>query len=165
MRIKDIQDENFQDYAKTSMFIATCRCSWKCCFDVGADTSLCQNSATAKLPTIDLADYKIVDRYMSNPITHAIVIGGLEPIDQFDELVDLIRAFREKTDDDIVIYSGYYKNEIEDKIEVLSHYKNIIVKFGRYVPNKEKVFDNVLGVYLANEEQHAERISSSEVIQ
>ena len=48
---------------------------------------------------------------------------------------------------------------IEDKIEVLSHYKNIIVKFGRYIPNKEKVFDEVLGVYLANEEQHAERIS------
>lgn len=159
MRIKDIQDENFQDYRKTSMFIATCFCNWKCCKEHGADLSMCQNSSTTKLPTIEMECLKIVDRYVGNPITSAIVIGGLEPIDQFDELVDLIRAFRERTEDDIVIYTGYYKNEIEDKIEVLSHYKNIIVKFGRYIPNKEKVFDEVLGVYLANEEQHAEKIS------
>lgn len=159
MRIKDIQDENFQDYNKTSMFIATCFCNWKCCRECNSDLSVCQNSSTANLPIIEMDCNKIAERYVSNPITNAIVIGGLEPLDQFDELVDLIKAFREKTDDDIVIYTGYYKNEIEDKIEVLSHYKNIIVKFGRYIPNKEKVFDEVLGVYLANEEQHAERIS------
>ena len=159
MRIKDIQDENFQDYKKTSMFIATCKCNWKCCFDAGVDISLCQNSATVKLPTVNIDDNKIVERYINNPITHAVVIGGLEPFDQFNELVSLISKFREKTDDDIVIYSGFYKNEVEDKINILSKYKNIIVKFGRFLPNKERVFDSVLGVYLANEEQHAEKIS------
>lgn len=159
MRIKDIQDENFQDYKKTSMFIATCKCSWKCCVDSGVDISLCQNSSTVKLPTINIDDNKIVERYINNQITHAIVIGGLEPLDQFDELVSLISSFREKTNDDIVIYTGFYRNEVEDKISILSNFKNIIVKFGRFIPNKEKVFDGVLGVYLANEEQHAEKIS------
>ena len=159
MKIKDIQDENFQDYKKTSMFIATCKCNWKCCFDAKIDVSMCQNSTTVRLPTIDIDDNKIVDRYVNNPITHAIVIGGLEPFDQFDELVNLIKKFREKTEDDIVVYTGFYRNEVEDKIEVLSKFKNIIVKFGRFIPNKEKVFDGVLGVCLANEEQHAEKIS------
>ena len=159
MLVKDIQDENFQDYKKTAMFIATCYCSWKCCIDCGCDIIMCQNSSIAKQPNIKVNDDGIVKRYINNPITSAIVVGGLEPFDQFDELVDLIGALREKTNDDVVIYSGYYKNEIEDKVKLLSNYKNIIVKFGRYIPNKEKVFDSVLGVYLANEEQHAERIS------
>lgn len=159
MKIKDIQDENFQDYKKTSMFIATCKCNWKCCFDAKRDVSMCQNSTTVRLPNIDIDDNKIVSRYVNNPITHAIVIGGLEPLDQFDELVSLISSFREKTNDDIVIYTGFYRNEVEYKISILSNFKNIIVKFGRFIPNKERVFDSVLGVYLANEEQHAEKIS------
>lgn len=159
MRITSIKDEDFINYRKPSMFIGTAICNFKCCTELNLPISICQNSPLFKGVSRVVSDSVLIERYCNNPFTHSVVIGGLEPIDQFDELVDLIRAFREKTDDDIVIYSGYYKNEIEDKIEVLSHYKNIIVKFGRYIPNKEKVFDEVLGVYLANEEQHAERIS------
>ena len=159
MRIKDIVDENLQDYKKTSMFICTSFCDGKCYKELGVDCSLCHNNKILSQPIIDMADSSIVNRYINNPITHAVVIGGLEPFDQFNELVSLISKFREKTDDDIVIYSGFYKNEVEDKINILSKYKNIIVKFGRFIPNKERVFDSVLGVYLANEEQHAEKIS------
>ena len=159
MRIKDIVDENLQDYKKTSMFICTSFCDGKCYKELGVDCSLCHNNKILLQPIIDMADSSIVNRYINNPITHAVVIGGLEPFDQFNELVSLISKFREKTDDDIVIYSGFYKNEVEDKINILSKYKNIIVKFGRFMPNKERVFDSVLGVYLANEEQHAEKIS------
>lgn len=159
MRIKDIVDENLQDYKKTSMFICTSFCDGKCYRELGVDCSLCHNSKIISQPIINISDDFIVNRYINNPITHAIVIGGLEPLDQFDELVSLISSFREKTNDDIVIYTGFYRNEVEDKISILSNFKNIIVKFGRYIPNKEKVFDSVLGVYLANEEQHAEKIS------
>ena len=159
MLIKDLVDENFQDYKETSMFICTNCCDGKCWRELSLPPDICQNTKIMCQPSYDFSNEKIVSRYINSPITHAVVVGGLEPIDQFDELVDLIKAFRERTEDDIVIYTGYYKNEIEDKIEVLSRYKNIIVKFGRYIPNKEKVFDEVLGVYLANKEQHAERIS------
>ena len=78
---------------------------------------------------------------------------------QFDELVELIRRFREETSDDIVIFTGYYENEIKDKIDVLKHFRNIVVKFGRYVPGQEPHLDPVLGVKLANKEQYATRIS------
>ena len=60
---------------------------------------------------------------------------------------------------DIVIYTGYYKEEIADKIALLSKYKNIIIKYGRYIPNQEKHYDEVLGVYLASSNQRGEKIS------
>ena len=61
--------------------------------------------------------------------------------------------------DDIIIYTGYDKNEIEDQIMILKKYKNIIVKFGRYVPGQQAHFDKVLGVELASDNQYAEKIS------
>ena len=79
---------------------------------------------------------------------------------QFDDVLSLLKYFREHDcDADFVIYTGYYRNEIEDKIEQLAKYKNVIVKFGRYVPNQEKHYDEVLGVWLASDNQYAERIS------
>ena len=100
----------------------------------------------------------IVERYAANNITSAIVMGGLEPFDS-DDIYHLITAFRAITDDDIVIYTGYNETEVLFNIGVLSQYKNIVIKFGRYVPNQEKHFDEVLGVWLASDNQHAIRIS------
>ena len=59
----------------------------------------------------------------------------------------------------MVIYTGYYPQEIEEQVKALSSYKNIIIKFGRYVPNSTPVYDEVLGVTLASDNQFAERIS------
>ena len=108
---------------------------------------------------IDFDEQKIVNRYIDNPITTSIVISGLEPFDSFNELVILIRSFREKTSDDIVIYSGYNKEEITSYIEELKQFKNIIIKFGRFIPNQEKHYDEVLQVTLASPNQYGEKIS------
>ena len=97
--------------------------------------------------------------YIKNPITHSIVISGLEPFDSFNELVILIKSFREKTLDDIVIYSGYNKEEITSYIEELKQFKNIVIKFGRFIPNQEKHYDNILQVNLASPNQYGEKIS------
>lgn len=158
MRIKSLMDEDFVNYKKPSMFISTCFCDWKCCKEVGIDVCVCQNAESYETKVMDVSDSGIVDRYMSNPITKAVVIAGFEPMLQFDELCALIEAFRRRMDDDIVIYTGYYRSELESEIQHLSAYGNIIVKFGRFVPNQEKCFDEVLGVYLANKEQYAEKI-------
>ena len=102
---------------------------------------------------------EIFRRYINNPITKAIVIGGLEPMLQFDEVLELIKTVRDNNcNDDIVIYTGYYLDEIADKIRVLTEYKNIIIKFGRFVPNQKKHYDEVLGVYLASDNQYAKKI-------
>ena len=79
---------------------------------------------------------------------------------QFEDIVSFVKYFREHgCDDDIVIYTGYYENEIKDKIDILKQYKNIVVKFGRYIPNDTEHYDSVLGVNLANKEQYGKKIS------
>lgn len=157
MLIKNIIDEDFVNYKKSSMYVAFPFCNFKCEKECGI--KCCQNSPLALSPNIDIDIDKLVDRYIKNDITKAIVMAGLEPIDSFDDLLTFIDRIRQKTDDDIIIYTGYYKSEILDKIEVLQRYKNIIIKYGRYIPNQEYVYDEVLGVKLANKEQYAEKIS------
>ena len=138
IHIKQILHESFSDYKKCSMLICGCKCTFKC------GKELCQNSPLAKTPTKEIEIEKIVKAYLKNSLTSAIVFGGLEWMDQFLELLECIEAFREKTLNDIVIYTGYDKNEIEEKIILLKKYKNIIVKFGRYVPGQQAHFDPVL---------------------
>lgn len=58
-----------------------------------------------------MPDCAIVQRYLSNPLTSAVVIGGLEPFDQKEELLHLIDEFRRYTEDTIVIYTGYTEEE------------------------------------------------------
>ena len=107
MKVKTIIDEDIANYKKTSMFIATVKCNFKCCTDLGLDVCICQNSPISRQKNIEVSNSAIVQRYVSNPLTHAIVFGGLEPMEQFDEVFDLIRLFREKTKDDIVLYTGF----------------------------------------------------------
>ena len=158
MRIKFLVDEDFVNYKKPSMFIGFPNCTWKCEKECGQ--KMCQNKELALSPDIEISYKTIVDRYMGNPITKAIVCGGLEPFDTWEDLVNLIHEFRRHTQDFIIIYSGFYLSEINDKVEYLrQNYDNIIIKFGRFVPNQEPHYDEVLGIKLASSNQYAERIS------
>lgn len=161
MHITSIIAEDFINYKKPSMFIGTIKCDFKCCREVGESTTMCQNHELVTGKTFDISDTEIVERYLSNPITNAIVIGGLEPFDQPDELIDLIHTFRVdyKCDDDIVIYTGYTEAELDSMLSILTSYHNIIIKFGRYVPNMPKHTDPILGVELASPNQYAKLVS------
>lgn len=156
--IKGIIDEDFINYKKPSMVIEFPYCSFKC--DKECGMQVCQNSALATSCNITVDLGNIIQRYINNDITQAIIFQGLEPFDSIQDMLYLIRVFRQYTQDDIVIYTGYYKQEIEDMVLFLSQtYDNIIIKFGRYIPNKNKRYDYVLGVELASDNQYAERIS------
>ena len=133
------------------------RCSFKCDKEYGQP--VCQNGALATSPDISISIDRLVERYVNNPITEAIVYQGLEPLDTWEDVLELTDAFRQQTDDDIVIYTGYTKCEIRDKVEELKKYKNIVMKYGRYVPNEKTHYDKVLGVDLASDNQYAEKIS------
>lgn len=161
MRVKTIVDEDFTNYKVPSMFIGTISCGGKCCLEAGVPLSVCQNDEWRSCEAIDVNDFGLCDRYINNHLTRAIVFGGLEPFEQFDELEEFIHALRivYACQDDVVIYTGYYPNEIEEQVKALSIYKNIIVKFGRFIPNSSPVYDDVLGVTLASDNQFAERIS------
>ena len=157
MLIRGLIEEDFVNYKKASMFIVFPTCTFKCEKDCGI--KCCQNSEVAKSAAIEIDIRLLVDRYINNPITHAVVCGGLEPIDSFDDLLELVKLVREKTDDDIVIYTGYNKNEILKEIRMLREFPNIIIKFGRFKPNDAHRFDEILGVELASANQYAEKIS------
>ena len=160
MRVKAIVQEDFINYKLPSMFISTCFCDYKCCTELGLDIGVCQNAPLTKSDNIDIPDQTIYEHFVNNPITKAVVIGGLEPMIQINEVVDLIKLFRNQGEDcPFVIYTGYYPNEIPEPLERIKQYKNIIVKFGRYIPNSQSVYDEVLGIMLASSNQYAEVIS------
>ena len=158
MRIRALIEENFQDYKKCSMLIGTAYCDWKCCKECGED--LCQNIPLAQSPIIEMSNEVIAEKYLKNELSSAIIFGGLEPMDQFDEMIACIATLRRHTDDDIVIYTGYNADEIIGKTRYLADtFKNIIIKYGRFVPHDTPRYDNVLGIVLASQNQYAERIS------
>lgn len=160
MRVKAIVAEDFINYKLPSMFIATCFCDYKCCTELGLDIGVCQNAPLAQMEDKDIDDQIIYEQFINNPITKAVVVGGLEPMIQINEVIDLINLFRNQGENcPFVIYTGYYPNEIPEPLERLKQYKNIIIKFGRFVPNEKSRYDEVLGVTLASDNQYAEVIS------
>ena len=157
MILKNIIDEDFTNYKKISMVLGFPYCTFKC--DKECGRPVCQNSILATAESVEISIDKIIDRYLKNGISDAIVCGGLEPMDSFDDLVALIKAFRRVSDDDVVIYTGYTEQELSVQINILSNFKNIYIKFGRFIPDQEKHYDNTLGIYLASDNQYGKKIS------
>lgn len=166
--VKDIIDEDFANYYKPSMFIATSKCSFKCEHE---DKNVkCQNSKIANQPNIVLNIDDVIDRFLANPITQAVVLGGLEPFDTIDELVSFIIRFKERCKNDLVIYTGYTISEVSEmqidnmpffnylkKQKIVNNYMNnpLIIKYGRFKSNCDSVLDPILNVRLASSNQHA----------
>lgn len=157
MKIIDLIDEDFINYKKPSLFLALPFCTFKCEKECGIQC--CQNSSLAKQPIVEVSTEKLVQRYLENPISESVVMGGMEPLDSFEDVIKFISILRKYSDSDVVLYTGYYKSEIEDKIEQLQKFSNIIVKFGRFRPNEPHHIDPILGVELASTNQYAEKIS------
>lgn len=164
MLTKGIIDEDFINYKKPSMVIMCPTCSFKC--DKECGEQVCQNSALATSPDIQIDNFSIVDRYLKNPITKAIVFSGLEPFDSFEDMYSIIYALRQQNcTDDVVIYTGYNLNEISAmkradgfrRIDSLTLLSPLVVKYGRYKPNREIRYDEILGVNLASDNQFAIR--------
>ena len=82
-------------------------------------------------------------------------------MDSFAELILFISKLRYMgIDDDVVIYTGYTKEELIEAqyLEPLKGLGNIVIKYGRYLPNNKPHYDDVLGVNLASDNQYAERL-------
>ena len=157
MLIKGLIDEDLVNYKKTSMFLAFPSCTFKCEKECGEHCF--QNSALAREPDINIEIETIVNRYINNQITSAVVCGGMEPLDSWEDLFQLVTHLRSKTLDDIVIYTGFREDEIESKVNQLKQFPNIIIKFGRFIPNKNSHYDNVLGIDLSSDNQYAKVVS------
>lgn len=155
MKIKGLIDEDFVNYKLPSMYVVFPYCTFKC-------GQWCQNANLKDVELIDISPRKLAERYADNPITQAVVCAGLEPFDSFDDLLLFVEELRKLTNDDIVIYTGYDKVEVNEYLNLLKQYRNIVVKFGRYLPpdaHTTSRYDETLGVILASNNQYAERIS------
>ena len=159
MKLKFIKRDDFVNYKKCSMFLGTISCDWKCCKENNLPCSICQNYPWSNNPVKEFNNEDIINMYLSDGLEESVVFGGLEPFLQFQELLSFISDFRKVSDDDIVIYTGYYPSEIEKELKLLKTFSNIIIKFGRYIPDRPSRYDEVLGVTLASDNQYAEKIS------
>lgn len=161
MIVKGIVLEDFVNYKKPSMFVVFPSCTFKCERECGGKR--CQNRELIKEANISIKEKDIVEAYMKNEISKALVCGGLEPFDTFSDLYALVREFCVACNDDVVIYTGYNKEEISPLITYISLLgeemgNKIIIKYGRYIPNKKSQYDEILGVDLASDNQYSEII-------
>ena len=106
-----------------------------------------------------MSNLDIVNKYTENKLLESICIAGLEPFLQFEEVYNFISEFRKTNNDDVVIFTGYYPNEIESEIDKLKEFENIYLKVGRFIANSESVYDEVLGITLASSNQYGIKIS------
>ena len=153
MKIRGLTDYDIINYKEPTLFIAFPYCNFKC--DIESASKNCQNSELIKQPLIDIPLIKIFDIYKANPLTKGIVCGGLEPFDSFDELEWLCHVFRDFSNDIIIIYTGYTEDELIKEVNQLKKIGNIIIKFGRFVPNETSHYDEILVVNLASNNQYA----------
>ena len=153
IRLKDIV-EVFQDYKKSALLLCTCYCDWKCCAESGLDQSLCQNSRIAKQREIKTPFASILKKVNAS-FTDAVIFGGLEPMMQVDEVIQCIEYLRlNGVKKDIIIYTGYYLEEIDSNILYRLSQNKVILKCGRFIPNRSSKYDPILGVVLASDNQY-----------
>ena len=156
MLVKGIITEDFVNYKEPCMTIEFPFCNFKC--DKENGTQLCQNYSLQFDNNIDISYERIAELYTSNDITKAIVFQGLEPYFDRKVLYELIDVLRNKTDDPIIIYTGFTEDELNNDIPILKFFRNIIVKFGRYRPNNKPHYYEILGVNLASDNQYAKKL-------
>lgn len=159
MKLKGIIDCDFTNYKEPVLTLEFPTCSFKC--DKLNGCQVCQNSALADEPDIEIYFDAIWQLYQENPLTKGFCFQGLEPLDSHVEvcaLIDYIRRFKD-CHDIIVIYTGYNPEEQKGFTYFCKLYDNIIIKWGRFILGDEPHYDNVLGVNLASNNQYAEVVS------
>ena len=157
MTLKGIIDYDCTNYKVPTLTLEFPRCDFKC--DKLNGCQVCQNGALAAEPNYKISFEKIWDLYKQNPLTKGFCCQGLEPLDSFCALLDFVQFIRNKTNDVIIIYTGYDKFEKPLFLKAINQYTNIIVKWGRFILGDEPHYDPILGVKLASNNQYAEAIN------
>ena len=163
INLKGIIDCDFTNYKEPVLTLEFPSCNFKC--DKLNKCPVCQNSNLAREPDIIVSFDKIWELYITNPLTKGFCCQGLEPFDTPLELFNFISYIRNNKgcNDIIIIYTGYDKSElffpfIHNLINV-HKYKNLVIKWGRYIMNQQPHYDEILGIQLASNNQYGEKIS------
>jgi len=157
IELKGVIFEDFVNYKKPCMTLMFPICKG---FKCGAD--LCQNSSLAATPLQTVHVNGLLRLYKENPITEAIVLQGLEPLDSLVDVYTVAANLKDfNIQDDFIIYTGYNRSEIS--VQTINNLASMIpghfiIKWGRFIPHQESHFDPILGVKLASDNQYAEII-------
>lgn len=157
MQVTNIIMEDTANYKKISMFIGTPYCSGKCWRELGLDSSICQNDRLRDSNKLCISINDLIELYDNHPLCEAVVFGGMEPLDSVEDLNAFVMNFRYRHPDPIVIYTGYTEKEAKEKLQYILLHENIIVKYGRYIPDQPRHYDDILGVKLASPNQYAKK--------
>lgn len=158
MTLKGIIDTDYVQYYKPCMTLMFPKCSFKC--DKESGRQICINNRLTQSPNIEINVYTIIERYLSNDMVDTLCCAGLEPFDSPAELNRLLSLLRFcECDDDVLIFTGYTEDEVNEQFKWIYAHKNIIIKFGRFLPETPAVFDDLLQKKLASRNQYAKRIT------
>ena len=157
MKLKGIIDYDCTNYKEPVLTLEFPYCDFKC--DKLNGCQICQNNSLIYEPTYAISFEKIWDLYQQNPLTKGFCCQGLEPLDSFCALLDFVQFIRNKTNDVIIIYTGYDKFEKPLFLKAINQYTNIIIKWGRFIIGQNPHYDDILGVNLASDNQYAEKIN------
>lgn len=157
MKLKGIIDYDCTNYKEPVLTLEFPYCDFKC--DKLNGCQICQNNSLIYEPTYAISFEKIWDLYQQNPLTKGFCCQGLEPLDSFCALLDFVQFIRNKTNDVIIIYTGYDKFEKPLFLKAINQYTNIIIKWGRFIMGQNPHYDDILGVNLASDNQYAEKIN------
>ena len=160
IEVKGIIWEDMVNYKKISTTLMFPKCDFKC--DKENGVQLCQNWELAAAPSITVPINGFMRKYKSNPITEAIILQGLEPLDSLIDVLTVAAGLNDfNIQDDFVIYTGYNRDELPERViqDLTSIVPgHLIIKWGRYLPNQKSHYDNILGVNLASDNQYGELI-------
>lgn len=95
-------------------------CSLRCEGCISVDTW-----ATAK--TLIPIDQLMMALSSYIPLVDGITISGGEPFDQFDALLAIVAQLREKTNVDILLYTGYSIEDIPDQLQQIKPYIDVLI--------------------------------------
>jgi len=95
-------------------------CSLRCEGCISVDTW-----ATAK--TLIPIDQLMMALSSYIPLVDGITISGGEPFDQFDALLAIVAQLREKTKVDILVYTGYSIEDINDQLQQIKPYIDVLI--------------------------------------
>lgn len=143
--------ETYNDYRKVGLLLASPYCINNC--------EECQNKHLKECvpKTHNISD--IIGEFKHNKFIKALIFGGLDCFDSFDETLKLIIEFRKYFDYDIVLYTGKRKEQLLQEITILKTIQNIFIKFGEYNKSLPPKYDKIGGITLASSNQYFEQIS------
>lgn len=149
----DVNTADFVNYKScTYNILAGISCTFKC------GKEFCINNPLINQEIVITTNDKLIKDYLNQSIATSITFQGLEALDNLKQILWFIYYFRKESNDNIILWTGYTKEECEDLIFLIKKmgWNNIIIKYGRYIPNRPSRYDEVLGINLVSDNQYAE---------